>query len=62
VAAPEIVSRLFDHTGSHRIKVEIAHQFKQIGISIDQERFITPLKEMAGTGLAVIDPGGVTLG
>lgn len=42
--------------------MDIAHQFQQVGICIDEQRLVTPLEYMAGTGLAVIDPLRVTLG
>lgn len=42
--------------------MNITHEFKQISIGIDQQGFVSSLKEVPGPGARIIDPLGKTQG
>ena len=52
--APSVPPRIDGHFQSSRIEMDIAHQFKQIRISIAQYRFVTALKQVADLAMAPV--------
>src|SRR5512137_1956683 len=59
---PGVILRSIDHTGPHRIEVDVADQFQQVTIAVDKDSLVAPLEEMAGSLLPPVDPAGVAEG
>ncbi len=62
MTAPVVFIRQCRHRCSDRVKVDIAYQFQQIWVGIDEQRLVTPLENVAGAGLDKIYPRGLALG
>jgi len=60
MAAPGVYFRGFDHAGPHRIEMDVTDQLQQITVTINQNRFETPLKEMTVSFLPPVDSAGKT--
>jgi hypothetical protein len=48
------------HARSHRIQVNVARQFQQVGIVLTDDRFISVLKEMAGSFMTQVKINNIT--
>jgi hypothetical protein len=48
--------------GANWIEVDVADQFQQIGVGVDEKCLVSSLKDVAGSVLGVIDPLGVSEG
>ena len=49
VSAPSVLGKfvkIFHHTGTQGVEMDVAHQFKQIGFFVAYNRFITVLKKV----------------
>jgi len=62
MAAPWKLKRVFCHPGTHGVQVEVAHQFQEILISIDQYGFVSPLEEVPRFPLSPVGPARVAEG
>jgi hypothetical protein len=48
VTRPVVVGYSTDHPGFHRIQMNVAHDFEQVGIHVDQRRVVAALEQMPG--------------
>lgn len=62
VPAPGVVIRVFFHAGADGVEVDIADQFEQVAVLVDQQRFVPALEEVALAVSSTIDPAGVAKG
>ena len=47
MTTPDILFRQLDHSSPDRIVMDITYKFQKIPVSVNQQRFIAALKEMA---------------
>jgi|GEM_PF-4584623 len=47
MAAPAIGLGSTDHTGTHRVQMDVGRQFQQVGVGIHENGIIPSLEEMA---------------
>lgn len=61
MAAPSVVFSPFHNTGTNRIQMDVANQFQEVRIGINQNSFIAALKQMSPSSFSPIYPDRVTL-
>ena len=59
-APPVGIERLVADPGPNRVEVYVTNEFKEVGVGIDQNGFITALEEVADSLLSLIDVSGVS--
>ena len=52
VAAPSPSAGRLHHPGTHRVKHDVARELKQVAVLLNQNGFVSPLKEMADTRMS----------
>jgi hypothetical protein len=62
MTAPRVVLGLLDHTGTHRIEMNVRREFKQVGVGIYENSFIPSLKEMTTPLLPPVNPASIAEG
>lgn len=62
MTAPPVLLGAFDHTGAHRVKVNICGKFLQVLVSIDKDRLVSSLEQMSCFVVSPVEPLDVPLG
>ena len=60
VTAPFVIDSIRDYARPNRIQVDVADQLQKLAISVDQEGFIAPLKNVSDPRVAPIDVARIT--
>src|SRR6056297_1113629 len=55
MARPGITLRARDHAGPNGVEMNVAHQFEQIVVRINQQSLVAPLEKMAGLFLPPVE-------
>ena len=59
MAAPKVILWLPDHPCPYRIQMDVAREFEQISLSVNEDCLVSSLKEVARPALSPIDPPGI---
>ena len=59
MATPGIFLMVIGHAGPHRIEMDVADQFQQIAVAINQDSLVSPLEKMAGFLLRPVVPSSI---
>ncbi|KAF0215922.1 MAG: hypothetical protein FD174_3932 [Geobacteraceae bacterium] len=60
MATPGVIFRIIYHPGTQGVEVDVADEFEQVVVIINQNSLVTPLKEMTVPPFTGIDPASVT--